>query len=300
MGNDAAYFQFRQIRTLPGLAFIVLLLYTTQGCKQKEVACYWQAEEVRIDGEVDDWTGIPGEYYKDKGIVFSVSSDSTNLYLLLSFRNPAWAMAIRQTGLTIWLDPGGGKSKDFGVHYRGGASPAQIRELSGADRLPPPGMPRPDESDRGDAADTGAFNELRVLAGGNSDGRAVFADGSQGPAASYGLPKGIFCYELSIPLAADGGETVSLSARPGWMIGIGAHWGKMNIRERRPSIGDRSRSPGMGGPRRGGGFGGPSASRRPALPEEQDMWVRTRLALGSTTVDQVRPQESPAGQKRDQ
>jgi hypothetical protein len=282
------------------LAFVVLQLYATQGCKQREVACYWQAGEVRIDGEVDDWAGIPGEYYKEQGLVFSVSSDSTNLYLLLSFRNPAWAMAIRQTGLTIWLDPEGGKSKDFGLRYRGGPTPAQIRDLPGVGHLSPLGMPRPDKHDQGDVADTGAFNELRVFSRGNKDGRAIFADGSQGPSASYGLPKGVFCYELSIPLTGGAGETVSLSARPGQMIGIGAHWGEMNIRERRPSRGDGVRSPGRGGPRPGGGFGGPGADRRPGLLEEQNMWMRTRLALGRPALDPVRSQAITGAQERDQ
>jgi hypothetical protein len=276
-------------RVIPhGLVVVTALLVASgvTGCKQEEVDCYWPSRHVSVDGQVDDWSGIPGKYYPDEGLVFSVANDSANIYLLLSFRNPMWAMAIRHSGLTVWLDPKGKKNKAFGFRYRGGPSSGQLRQLRTADHMPTPWMTPPEESGRKQVADTEAFDELRLITSDNSEGVSVFADGSQGPAAGHGLPKGIFCYEFSIPLESLAAQGYSLLAQPGRMIGVGAHWGKLD-RPRRPSRleGMNEGPPGMGegppgmGGRRGGR--GPGGGFRTESAKEQDIWVRTRLAVES-------------------
>jgi hypothetical protein len=221
-------------------------------------------------------------------MVFSVSNDSNNVYLLLSFRDPGWAMAVRRTGLTIWLDPAGKKGRQFELFYRGGPSLGELQELKGPDGLPEPNMMPPEARASEHPSDTGAFNKLQVITPDDSEPANLATDGSQGPAADHGVPHGIFCYELAVPLDSAGLEPNALAARLGRIIGIGARWGDRDRIDRSaPSHGMAGGRPGMGGQRPGGGRKGPAAAGRGERRQdvsEQEIWVRTRLATGEDTA----------------
>ena len=113
------------------LFFAVILLFTLLGCKTDILDSAFTETPITIDGNYSDWADIPAIYYEKQDVLFAVCNDTNNLYLAFRFRDPKWAMSIRITGLTIWIDTLGKKKENFGVRYSGGPQPQNMRGFGG-------------------------------------------------------------------------------------------------------------------------------------------------------------------------
>jgi len=221
-----------------------LLLVTA--CKGIRMESIWTETPISVDGRAEDWSGIGSAYLEENNVSISFANDSARLYLLLRLRDPRTAAMIRRSGLTIWIDAAGGKSKDFRICYREGPSREDIQALTGAGN-PPTGGREPDfmTSDTNRPVFT-CFQEGRIAEMG------IPPDGSLGPTAAFSVDHGLFSYEFSWPLQESVVRYYGLGVSPGQRIGIGAKWGGRGA--------DRGGLPGrdgrMGGMPPGGGGGG--------------------------------------------
>ncbi|MDH4156419.1 MAG: hypothetical protein OEW00_03985 [candidate division Zixibacteria bacterium] len=265
---------------------IVAVVVLVGGCKSQELTSHWPTEPVAIDGSPDDWSDLPTTYFETQGVVLGLSNDSTNLRILFRFRDIMWAQAIHRTGLTLWLDVEGKKNKIRGIRYKGGPTLAQMQE---AGVSLPGGMGSrmgTEQQERLQQQESNLVEELIWFDEKEGTERLLPVDGSLGPAVAYGIPKGVFTYEIQIPLqAVEGG--CGLGASVGQTIGIGTMWGEMG---KRPDRGDMpggmgggpppggvggGRPGGMGGGLPGGGgMGGPGMQRL----GKQEIWMKTQLA----------------------
>jgi hypothetical protein len=259
------------------------------GCKAQKVETYWSATPVQVDGQMTDWAGYRTIYFEDSGVQLGLRNDSQNLYVLFRFSNQTWVRAIRRGGVTLWLDNSGKKKKDFGIRYTGGPSISQTQEGEMLDRGGFLDSLTPEQRQRFTNMQTASAHQLTVIDKNNDEERAISADGSAGPAVSFGSPDGVYTYEFSIPLQKSDVSYYGIGAQPGQAICLGLEWGGAGGRNpttpRMGGGGEGRGEGGMGGGRHGGmgggprgGMGGGRGGSGAQPPEKQEIWVRTSLA----------------------
>jgi hypothetical protein len=254
----------------------------------REATSSWAAEPFKVDGSLAEWKNMPTTFFEDERLMLGVSNDSSRIYLFLRSDNIDFIRAMRMSGLDIWLDAKGKKSKDLCFHYRGGPSRLELKDhglvdttqmdsRSGlAERQPPPWM-NDERHDNFTVTDKKLEFEQEVP-----------LDSTQGPAAAYAYDHGYYVFEFSFPLQAHLVDFYGFDARPDQKVGIGIRYGG------RPDRGMREGGPpeGMGGggfpvggrDDRSGGIGGGrpgGMGERPSLMsgiKEKELWVKTSLA----------------------
>lgn len=252
-GEDLIAYNRHTLTGITGLALLTFAgMILVTGCKTQEVPNHWSTLPIQVDGKMTEWTGIPTTYFKDQGAVLGLCNDSENLYIHFRFTNPTWAQAIRMTGLTLWIDANGKKDKDMGIRFHGGPSLTELMAARGGgrlDNLPQEQKQRLLEREA-QTADKFIFfdNSYYVEA-------SIPIDGSKGPAAGYDTSMGFYSYEFSVPLKESAVQFYGLGVQPGQTICLGAEWGDMRV-----------------------GRGGRSGSGK-ELPEKQEVWVKTQLAI---------------------
>ncbi|MBU8934834.1 MAG: hypothetical protein KOO62_12665, partial [candidate division Zixibacteria bacterium] len=220
------------------------------------------------------------------GYTIGLANDDERLYLLLRFRDPQWAMSIRTSGLSLWLNENGNNDKDFSLFYRGGPSPNELRQMIGRQ-----------------GGESFSDQKFGKRAGQNMDSlqesftcaikdviieKTIVMDGSEGPSVAFAMDQGFFNYEFSVPLAESRVRYYGLDVSPGKKAGIGIKWGgsdrkSLDGRDMFGSGGDGFGMPsggrgGMGGRKGGGGMSG---GKRPEMRSKSnvvELWARTTLA----------------------
>ena len=270
---------------LSSTLLLLLTVIALSGCKESLVPCYWTDRPLQIDGRFADWEGIPLVQFDDEKATAALCNDGSFLYLLFSVTDPAVARAIRFSGLSVWIDPDGGREQPFMVSYKAGPDRGHARDLaggSGTGGMPPlPGfqdmMPH----------DSAMPEELRCFVKNRIVEMIIPTDGSRGPSASFAGDSGSYIYELKIPLKESLVRYYGLGCTPGQTIGITARWGGANHRAMMGSGPDNGGG-GFGGISSPGGMGGSSSgmgappagglSRASSMPKEQEIWFSTTLA----------------------
>lgn len=261
-------------------------------CKSKELTTVWAPGPIQVDGNADDWSGIVlntvGD--KDNSARVGLANDSTNLYLLVRFTDRRWAGMIRMSGLTIQLTPKGLEAPYFQITYRDGPDPSKLAPPDSTDRRRP--------GDR----DMERMENFR-FANREFDSSRIFTcmvhdrivempippDGINGPAAAFGMSRGVFTYEFKIPLQKSIVRYYGLDAFPGQEIALVAEWGGFD----RSDMPGRERGGFEGGPGGGidigmgppvGGMGGhPPGGPTMSRPKKQEIKAHAVLALSSGT-----------------
>ena len=266
-------------------ALIGLILVT--GCNSQEVQTHWAAEPVKVDGEMTEWSGGSTAYFEDLGVQLGLSNDSQNLYVLFRFSNQAWARAIRMGGVTLWLDNTGKKKKDFGVCYTGGPSFPDFQKRTDSGEGGFQEALTPEQKQRLFNMEQDTVGQITVIDKKSNQEITMRPDGTGGPTVSFASPQGTYTYEFSIPLEKSDVFSYAVGAQPGQVISLGLEWGGMDeeVREKMKERGGGPPGGGMSGPPPGGMGGGPpggmGGGRNMQPPEEQELWVKTQLALPS-------------------
>lgn len=259
-----------------------------------------------LDGQTNDWPDQSATFIKEKDLLVRVCNDSQNVYVMLAFRNAQWAGIIKRSGLTLKLDPQAKNKDAFTLKLVAGPPLEQIRAMRGKDtanteQMPPEMGERPDMGDRIRGRD-GQIEEAFICSKkGYLIDKPIPLDGSQGPAAGFGLANSFFAYEFSIPIGESSARFYGLGTKAGQKISIGLIWGEIDKGKMgggRPSMGgDESGPPGGdgggfpgggGGGMPGGGMGGRGGKGGPpgggpggksGMPEKQEIWLKAQLSL---------------------
>ncbi len=264
--------------------FVVVSLLA--GCTGARAPSQLRSHDIDPNGLDDEWTGTPQYYDKEKQVVVKIMNDDDSIYICFSANDRELKKMLMASGLTVWIDPEGGKERKYGVRLamKPGRRPT---EFSGKNRE---GMTR-EERDRMNREGPPPFKapeKLEVI--------HPFADGPfdmtmevarhAGVDVGVGLPNGRFVYECRI---RTGGENFVLSLDTGTHVGIGIESGKMDGDKRMGKGpggggGRGKRGGGMGGP--GGGMGGPrggmggpgGGSDSKKMGEAFELWLNVELA----------------------
>lgn len=290
-------------------AFAISSIVTFTGCKTLDVPTSWAENAIPVDGKLSGWENIPSTYFEKQEAALGLSNDNENLYIIFRFRDSKWLPPIKMTGLTFYINDEGKKNKDIYFRYNGGPS---MPEGKGPEGKGGPGrggrtggqMPEMTQSRQGQVAEPTPERFVYMNKKTRGFEKSLPLNGSGGPAVAYDTTMGFYAYEFSIPLAEAGEDIIGLGLKPGQVIAIGAEWGDMG--EAAEGVkggggpGGGGGMPGGGMPGGGGGMpgGGPGGGGMPPsgggmpgggpggggmqaqdMPEKQEVWIKTKLAI---------------------
>lgn len=281
--------------TLISLAVIVVLAPYSWG-KNLEVASQRALSSIKVDGQISDWPENAIHFLSDQEATIGVCNDSEKVYVMVCSRKAEWARLIRMSGLTIYLDAKGEKQKNFMIRFVGGPTREQIMAVSGESRPDSMKQMPPEMRDRMRERDKNFENKFTCFLKDVIVEKPIPMDGAEGPAAAFGVDKGFFIYEFSVPLKESTVRNYGLGVPADRKIGLGLVWGdvdKSKMGEGMPGGGGFHGGFGGGGtpPDGGGGFGGgpgagggdrggrggPGGRGGFEQPKKQEVWLKVQL-----------------------
>jgi len=190
--------------------------------KDKVVQSQWTMSPPNIDGSNSDWEGGTLTLNKKTQVDYAFRNDADNLYVLFIFNDPRQFMStIVQTGMTLWLNPEGGKKKKYGIKFA-------IKTVSADDYIQIVeemiGEPMPEEKKQ----QIKAKESYQIFHNEVIDKKGEAPDIASGPAApafntSGGREKVV--YEFKVPLKRDEANPVGIGVSSGGSLSIGFEWG---------------------------------------------------------------------------
>jgi hypothetical protein len=298
---------------LISLAALALLASFLFG-KNVELTSRPVPQAVKVDGLISEWPEGALSYLDDQEITVGMCNDTQNVYIMLCSRKPEVARLIRMTGVTVYLDSKGEKQKDFYVKLVAGPTREQIQTVSGQTGSDSTREITPEMRDRMRQREANYKPEFLCFQKDVIAEKPIPMDGTEGPAAAFGIDKGFFVYEFSVPLAQSGVRQYGLGVPPNRKIGVGLVWGEFDKDKMRERMGEggggdmgQGRPGGMpggggeggrggggwggrgGGGMRGGGggerggMGGPGGGRMGEMAKKQEVWLKVQLMASNTT-----------------
>jgi hypothetical protein len=247
-------------------------------------AAHWRDREIAIDGKLDEWADLASELEGGRertAARVGIANDGEALYLGLETNDPNLMRLVSHRGLTVWVDPAGGRAHTAGVRFPLPAArpPSRWGEIGGS---------RPGGAQ---------LDSLELLGPQPYTRRELSAPGADGVLAAIVFGERGLSYELRVPLAAVA-PAWGLGVKPGDLIGVGVQSKGVEPRPMRgrgeaggrgpggpggggpgdEPPGDGSEPPedsGRGGPRGRGPGGRPD---RPGPIRDLELWATVRLA----------------------
>ncbi len=263
-----------RLRSLTAGLFALVVL-AVSGCgSTKTLESSWPERPVVVDGHDEEWSAhrLP---LKDKKVLLSAINDDANLYVRVETRDRALQAQMLGRGFTVWLAPGGDKSKKFGIRFPLGMAGRGAKLLQRARR------------DGGDLEERWPRIEAEMKAFEivDSDGEPLerrLRVSSEDIMVSMSYVDGLLVYELKVPLAGGEGRAYALGATPGQTVAVGLETPEIERREPRADLDEgnrrRGRRGGFGDGLGGRGARGQAGRLRPATPDRLDVWATVRLA----------------------
>lgn len=255
---------------------IILSVICISGCAAHKVTSQWRAHAIVADGSEVEWPPTPQFYDESKQVSIRLSNDDDSVQVCFATRDRDLKVALATEGISVWLDPDGGKNKVVGIYVPGGRSHFRFAEkgANGDRSAKSPELKVPATIEMTYSETTGPLK---------MDLEEVRRTGIE---IGTGQPDGSrYVYEFIVPFAVD--EMLS-GMGPGKVIGVGILSGDGQSRERsqKPSMGamggpggggrgGAGKGPGMGG---GGGGGKSGFEKRPGSYE---VWLKVQLESAS-------------------
>jgi hypothetical protein len=250
--------------------------FVHMNCSMLQLESTWKEREIVLDGKGGDWLGAK-YYFEDSGISVGLINDERYLYVSVMTENPMVRAQIMQQGLTVWLDPKGGKNKTFGIKYPLG----RRGDEQEVEALDPQKMM--DEKAREEMMKKfkEAMSELEVLGPDERVLAKMDIEEAKGIIVRLRDAAGTFVYELRVPLSSSPEYPYAVGVEAGDVMGVGFLSPELEMR-RPPGMGGRSPVPGGGmeGPGGIGGMPGMGSMSR-FIPGQLKIWAKVQLASAS-------------------
>ena len=257
---------------------------------QSAVASAWAAEPPVVDGLTKDWEGVPLVDGKANAVSYAFRNDGDSLYVLLVIRDPKYRSTIEGTGVRLYIDGKGGKSKDYAILFK----KQRLGPEEYIAHLEKQG-PVSEDDKAGIRRKAGFFlYHHQVL---DRKGKPVqeLSEAAARPAVfKYASEGPVVAYEFSVPLARGSESASGVGAGPGASVGIGFEWGG-ETEEMRKAAAKRLREgantaneqigdgmAGTGGLGSGGGGGRGMPGRSGASPKKYSFWATVKLAASGS------------------
>jgi hypothetical protein len=260
------------------MCVILALLASFTGCGGSEMDSHWRTKPITIDGTNTEWQDAMVQVEDAHGMI-GIVNDSSYLYLSLLTDDPGVQRQVMFRGLTVWIDPRGGKDKMYGVRY-----PVAMQYSGYARRT---GETGDGETSDGQYGSRPGFDstDVELLGPGEGEHRMMTTVQLQQFAVKARDAGGVLTYELRIPLSHTSDKPDAPDIHPGSTIGIGLEaggapgTGGAGEAPRGESSGGMGRGGRGGGRHGGGGGGGRGGGSNASEHKPVELWITAKLAV---------------------
>ncbi|HEX2694995.1 MAG TPA: hypothetical protein VHP61_04535 [Acidobacteriota bacterium] len=244
-------------RRATGIALALLFTLTAPGAlsaaggRDVVFKTQWKDRDLVIDGRNGDWQGALG-YLNDPPVMLGFLNDDNAIYICLSTNLPAVREGMLRRGVTVWIDPKGGKRKTLGIRLvrsapaegpgdgRRGGPPKGAEQKTGEPPAPPEGAFERDGS--------APPARLMVRLPGRDEWTPI-EGGAGGIEAAVEESNGLAVFEMTVPLKSGPEAPVAIGAKPGTAISMSFETPKPERPRGRPEgqSGDRTGGRGVRG-----------------------------------------------------
>ncbi len=280
----------RKLIALPVILAMVGVLAAPGWAKETTIDSRWAPVPIRVDGNDQDWQNVTLLTDEESGAQYALENDGRNLYILFIFRDVMSASTIDYTGMKIFFDTAGRKSKDLGISFT--RRDVKPDELIAA--LEKKGEVLTDERKAEirkqrsyHLFEAGVINKKKVPAPTDP------AFKNEPPMYAAGVQHQARVYEFRIPLSRVN-EAGGIGSEPGKTIKLGFEWGGLTSQAMRAMMADESA--GGGGARQdlgisgsispematAGGIGGSADLQRDPRTRLHSFWIDVKLAANGS------------------
>lgn len=222
-------------------------------CAEQAVMSKWADESMHIDGETTEWDSLL-TYDEKLDASYGVQNDGQHLYVAFVTANQSLQRQLLMSGLMVWINDAGDKTKDVGFKYPRGLMErgASARNIMAALRNQNGTL---DEAQIQSTLNQN-FRDLQVLDSKSQNLGIYTHKDAQEHDIQFGLTlaKGIFTCELSIPLEETGRSSWNFANVQNLGIGFETpEFDRSGMGGMRPGAGMMDASSGGGGGMGGGG-----------------------------------------------
>ena len=118
---------------LPGRLLQVFFIIALAACGSSKHASTtklpgtWQAQPIAVDGDSKDWPSPYPSYDAKAKVGYAMSNDKDNLYITMETGDAMTQIKMLRSGMTVWIDTGGGKNQAMAINYPLAAENADIQ-----------------------------------------------------------------------------------------------------------------------------------------------------------------------------
>jgi len=185
------------------------------------VESVWAAQPPKLDASSREWEGASFTPWENGGVQYAFRNDGGNLYLLFMITDPKLRSTIEEGGLTVWVDPAGQASKDYGIlfHRKRITANESITMLERQGVL--------SDEQKAKIRQTPYYNYYLAEVVDKKEQRVPVPAGVAGPPVlfKFATEKKTLVFELEIPLARVNPALPGLGADPGDAVSLGFEWG---------------------------------------------------------------------------
>ena len=104
-------------RTIFCILVAIFLFSGFGNAKSKIYLNQLQTAPISVKGALSEWQGAAVDQMEKWGIDYRFANNNQYLYGLLILKNRKFISSMRQTGLTVWINLGKKKKKQFGINF---------------------------------------------------------------------------------------------------------------------------------------------------------------------------------------
>ncbi|MEW5901047.1 MAG: hypothetical protein AB1715_06250 [Acidobacteriota bacterium] len=266
------------------IGFIVFYVFPAVLPAEEIIQSKWAASPVQIDGLNEEWLDDSLALEKSVRIDYAFRNDDRNLYILVIFKDPKYLSSINMTGITLYFNTMGKKSKDYGVRCMRktvtgeqliGLLERQGTDLTDERKLEILGKPQ-----------YIVYDAAAVDKKGEEMYPAEQPEGVDPPGFKIAQQESAVVYEFRIPLASRDLHPAGIGTEPGNDLKVGFEWGGMTKEMKKAMRGQGAPSTGLDltTETTTGQYGHEhsSAPVKPGAvgPKKHSFWVDVKLAQG--------------------
>jgi|GEM_PF-4738518 len=256
---------------LVSTAFLVSVILACSGAK---ILSTYSTGEIMVDGNFQEWENRL-TYLENKEINLGVSNDSTAVYFCITIADQGLRHRVFTQGVTLWIDPDGGRSEVFGIRYPIGLPPALKQQME-PDLRNEPMRAIPDYRKWIDQLP----RDLMLLVNGEEQATIPISGNARDLELALGFTHGNLIYEGKIPFSELGDIPVSELAS-GTQVGFGLAIPAQPVRKRSGNRNVGGQSGAVGSPATGsptGGIAGRGNRLNRQLADDFEHWSSVQLA----------------------
>ncbi|MFC1897994.1 hypothetical protein ACFLYJ_00315 [Candidatus Cloacimonadota bacterium] len=256
------------------IALVTIILL--QGCNMIQLESMWKDREITIDGNDKDW--IDAKYYlKDFNVVLGIMNDNDYLYICFYPTTQDLTKQLITQGCILWFNTDGKKKKEVGIHFPlGMQNPDMFEKKDKSSQRNPSLKDRNMEIPNLENILLTLPKELEIIGPAKNDVNRIKLKDLVGLEMAINAHKGLFAYELKIPLKDNPENSISLGLDSNTEFLIGLETAKIERTKNSVKLGGPTS--GMTGGGRRNISGSIENSKMNQTPKSLSAWMKVYLA----------------------